>query len=86
MQGEKKPLRPRWKSVVDVETAYAAVGDVLDVWREVARWPDAAPFSGGVWDEWPRRVAAGVAFLRGESEAVKEFLLHEAKKKEVKRG
>lgn len=61
---------------MDIDEAHEAVADVLAVWREVARWPDAPPFTGGVFDDWPRRLAQGVAFLKGESSAVVAYLQH----------
>jgi hypothetical protein len=64
----------RWKGVVDIDEAHAAVSDVLSVWREVSRWPDSPPFEGGVWDSWPRRLAQGIAFLKGETAAVVAYL------------
>jgi hypothetical protein len=70
----KSSPQPRWRGVVDIDEAHREVSDVLAVWREVARWPDAAPFAGGVWDDWPRRLAQGIAFLRGESAAVVAYL------------
>ena len=66
----------RWKGVVDLDTAREEVADVLAVWREVSRWPEAPPFTGGVFDEWPRRLAQGVSFLRSESAAVVAYLRH----------
>lgn len=68
--------QPRFKAVVNLEEAHARVADITSVWREVARWGDAAPFSGGVFDAWPRRIAQGLAFLRGESKAVESYLMH----------
>lgn len=72
----KQPAQFRWKGVVDVNEARESVADVLAVWREVSRWPDAPPFAGGVFDDWPRRLAQGIAFLRGESAAVVAYLRH----------
>lgn len=72
----KKSPQYRWKGVVDVEQAKREVSDVLEVWREVSRWPDSPPFTGGVYDEWPRRLAHGISFLRSESQAVHAYLMH----------
>ncbi len=66
----------RWKGIVDVDEARTAVADVLAVWREVSLWPDSPPFTGGVFDDWPRRLSQGVAFLRAESSAVIAYLRH----------
>lgn len=75
----------RVSAEIDIDEAYAAVGDVLAVWREVSRWSDAPPFTGGVFDAWPRRIAAGIAFLRGESQSVTQYLLY-LERKESKHG
>ena len=72
--GKPQPAQPRWRGKVDIDEAYEAVRDVLEVWRSVMQWPEAAPFSGGVWDSWPQRLAQGVAFLRMESKAVQAYL------------
>ncbi len=61
---------------MDIDEAHAKVADILSVWREVSRWGDAAPFSGGVFDRWPRRIASGIAFLKGESAVVNAYLMH----------
>lgn len=75
---QKKPDPPqyRWKGVVDVDAAHLEVADVLAVWREVSQWPDSQPFTGGVFDAWPRRLAQGISFLRSESAAVFAYLTH----------
>lgn len=46
------------------------------MWREVAHWPAQPPFDGGVFTDWPRRLAHGIAFLRNESHAVVAYLRH----------
>jgi hypothetical protein len=61
---------------VDLDAAHREVADVLDVWREVSLWPDSPPFTGGVFDAWPRRIARGIALLRSESHAVLSYLTH----------
>lgn len=66
--------QPRWRARVDVEAAIVAVTDVLAVWREVAMWPDAPPFSGGIFDAWPHRLARGLAVCRAEAQAVRDYL------------
>lgn len=60
-----------------MDEAYDSVRDILTVWREVARWPDAPPFPGGVFEDWPRRISRGLAFLRAESKAVESYLQHQ---------
>lgn len=62
--------------MVSIDEAHAEVADIVAVWREVARWGDVAPFSGGVFDSWPRRISQGLAFLKGESAAVQAYLQH----------
>lgn len=78
--GKPQPAQPRHRGRVDVDEAYAVVKDILEVWRAVASWEAAQPFSGGVWDSWPQRQAQGLAFLRVESKAVQAYLA------EVSRG
>lgn len=48
--------------------------DVLEVWQAVAAWPDAPPLTGGVWDEWPARLAQGLAVCRRETVAIRAAL------------
>lgn len=82
----KGPPQPRWKgtreeprrAVVDIDEAHEAVRDILKVWRSTSSWPDAPPFSGGVWDSWPQRMAQGLSFLRNEMKAVSAYLQEEA--------
>lgn len=76
MEKGKAP-QPRWLGVVDIDEAHEEVADILEVWRATSRWGEAAPFSGGVWDAWPQRLAQGLAFLRGELQAVVAYLRHE---------
>lgn len=86
--------QPRWKSrrsqdgapdaafvaaCASIESAIVAVTDVLAVWREVAQWPDAQPFTGGVFDAWPHRLARGLAVCRAEAQAVRDYLTSQQK-------
>lgn len=77
-EGKPAPAQPRHRGVVDIDVAHREVGDVLAVWRSVSLWPDAPPFTGGVWDAWPRRLAEGVAFLKAEAAVVQAYLRQEA--------
>lgn len=77
------PPQPRHTEKVDIDEAFAAAGDILEVFSRCLQWPTAQPFSGGVWDAWPARLTEGLAFCRGEWTAVGAFLKHEA---EVSRG
>ena len=71
---------PRYTSRVDITQALAEVDDVLEVWAATATWGEAAPpFSGGVWDSWPARMAQGLAVCRAEMNAVRELLLKETR-------
>jgi hypothetical protein len=54
------------------------VADIVAVWRSTSQWVDAPPFSGGVWDSWPKRIADGLAFMRSEAAVVKAYLRQEA--------
>jgi hypothetical protein len=73
----------RWRGVVDLDAAHAAVGDVLERWWAVLQWPDAQPFSGGVLDAWPQRLSEGLALCRVEWRAIQDFVRTE---KEARRG
>lgn len=75
-KGVKQAPQYRWGGVVDIDEAFHQVADVLEVWRAVSRWPDSPPFTGGVYDEWPSRLAQGISFLRSESQAVVSYLMH----------
>lgn len=68
--------QPRHVAAVDIDEALAAVGDILDAWRACVAWPDAPPFSGGVLDSWPARMAEGLAVCRAEFEAVMMYRRH----------
>lgn len=76
-KGKPTGLDPRHRGVIDIDEAHREVADVLAVWRSVSLWGDAPPFTGGVWDAWPKRLAEGVAFLRSEARAVMAYLQHE---------
>lgn len=76
-KGKATGVDARHRGVVDIDEAHREVADVLAVWRSVSLWPDAQPFTGGVWDAWPKRLAEGVAYLRAESRAVMAYLQHE---------
>ena len=62
--------QPRWQHVVDVEEAFEAAHDVREAFMRWMQWPDDAPFSGGVLDAWPARMADGLAFAKREWRAV----------------
>lgn len=79
--GTKAAPQPRWKHRLDALLACEAVVDVLAVWREVALWPEAPPFSGGVVD-WPARLSRGLAVCRAEAAAVRDYM----RSQEVSRG
>jgi len=67
----------RWKGVVDLEAAYVWVADVFAVWRVVCGHPESPPFAGGVWDDWPARLAEGVATCRAEWATVLDVIRRE---------
>lgn len=62
--------------MVDLAAAHEAVADILIVWADVGRWPNAPPFAGGVHDDWPRRLSQGIAFLKAESAVIVSYLRH----------
>lgn len=73
----KTTVAPRWRDVPDIDEAHREVADVMAAWRAWREWPEAAPFSGGAFDSWPKRLAEGLAFLRAESRVVAEYLRYE---------
>lgn len=84
------PPQLRWEARVDLGVALPAVRDVLQRWWTVLQWPSAPPFSGGVLDAWPARIADGLVICRQEWAAVQAVLTQEAKEaqatKEANRG
>ena len=72
---------------MDIADACARVADVLDAFWATVRWPDAPPFSGGVLDAWPARLADGLGLARQEWAAVTAYVQHEAQQRQgAKRG
>lgn len=80
--GSKAPPQPRHLAVVNIDEALASVGDILDAWRRWVAWPESPPWSGGVLDSWPARMAEGLAICRAEFEAVLAY----QRSQEVSRG
>jgi hypothetical protein len=76
--GKPAAPQPRHLALVDIDEAHAKVADIVAVWRSTSQWVDAPPFSGGVWDSWPKRIADGLAFMRSEAAVVKAYLRQEA--------
>lgn len=79
----------RWQAVVDLNEAAEAVADILEAWRVMLAWPDAAPFSGGVLDAWPQRLTEGLGEARREWAAVLEYqrwLMRQKQPKGKRRG
>lgn len=73
----KPSVSPRWKGAPDIDEAHLAVADVMAAWRAWREWPDSAPFTGGAFDSWPKRLAEGLAFLRAEAKVLAEYLRYE---------
>lgn len=71
--------QPRWKGAVDVEEAMAEVGDVVDAFFAWLSWQDAPPFTGGVLDAWPARMAQGLAMAKREWAAIQAHVRKQAK-------
>lgn len=68
------PPQYRWKGRLDIDVAREKVADILERWWAVSAWPEAAPFSGGILDAWPSRLADGLAICRSEWAAIQLFL------------
>lgn len=85
--GEALP-QPRWFRRIDINRACAHVADVLDAFWAAAQWEGAPPYSGGVLDAWPARMADGLAVARQEWATVQAFRRYEANaaRKDVKHG
>lgn len=73
----KATVAPRWRGVPDIDEAHREVADVMAAWRAWREWPEAAPFTGGAFDSWPKRLAEGLAFLRAEAKVLAEYLRYE---------
>ena len=73
--------QPRWRHKVEVEQALQAAPDIREAFFAWLSWPEAQPFSGGLLDAWPARMARGLGFCRREWAAVKAFLESEGKEK-----
>ena len=62
---------------MDINEALEAGRDILDRWVAWMEWPDSPPFSGGMLDSWPARLADGLALCRREWAAIQAFLKEE---------
>jgi hypothetical protein len=68
----------RWRGRVDLDEGAQRIGDVLSRWWVMMQWPDAQPYSGGVLDAWPARIADGLVICRNEWAAVRAAVEDEA--------
>lgn len=73
-----KHSTPRHQHRVDIHEALDASSDVFDVFATVCDWPDVAPFSGGVWDDWPRKYVQGLSVCKAEMAAIRALHLKES--------
>ena len=71
----------RWMAKVNLDAALSSSADVLSRWWTMVQWPDAQPYSGGVLDSWPSRIAEGLALCRTEWRAVQAAVEEERKEK-----
>ncbi len=55
---------------MNLDAALSSSGDILTRWWAMLSWPGVPPYSGGVLDSWPSRVAEGLALCRVEWQAV----------------
>lgn len=62
---------------VDIQQALDESADVIDVFLAVYEWPEASPFAGGVWTDWPRKHTQGLSICRAEMAAVRALHLKE---------
>lgn len=73
-KGQNSWQAGRWSGRIDIEEALAATEGLRGQLWKWLRWPDAQPFSGGVWDAWPARSADGLAFAKREWAMVQAYL------------
>jgi len=59
---------------VDVREALGESREVLEMWRETQKHPDAQPFTGGMLDAWPAWAADGLAIARIEVQRIRSYL------------
>lgn len=82
--------QPRWKVTagLDVGEAKAEVGDILETWWRWVAWEDVAPPFAGAVEEWPARLADGLAACRREWAAVQahhQYLWREEQRRKERR-
>lgn len=71
--------QPRREARVDIKEALAESEGFRERFWKWLQWPQAQPFSGGVWDAWPARDADALAFARREWAVVQAYVTQERK-------
>lgn len=63
---------------MDINAAVAATEDLMELWLETQKQPNAPAFSGGVLDAWPAQAVDALAIARDEFALIRAFLMEEA--------
>lgn len=69
------------KARVDIRAAIAATEDLMELWLDTQKQPNAPAFSGGVLDAWPAYAVDALAIARDEYALIRVFLLQEAERR-----
>lgn len=69
------------KARVDINAALAATGELMDLWLDTQKQPNAPAFSGGVLDAWPAYAVDALAIARDEYSLIRAFLMQEAERR-----
>lgn len=76
--------QPLYKAKVDIKRAVAESADLMDLWTQMQKYPEAPPFSGGVLDAWPAEAVDAIAIAREETATLVEHLRGERARAERK--
>lgn len=78
--------QPLHKHRVDIDQAFAEVGDIFDLWALSRHAPNAPALSGGALDTWPQVLLQGFGVCQQEEAAVRAFEVSQSLKSEVSGG
>lgn len=62
---------------MNINAAKRETAELVDLWLSARQHPDSPPFSGGVLDSWPDRLAQAIAVMNIEDDAVRALLQYE---------
>lgn len=78
--------QPLHRARIDIEQAFAEVGDVFNLWALSRHAPNAPALSGGALDTWPKALLQGFGVCQQEEAAVRAFEVSQSLKSEVSGG